>query len=351
MVVATMPRVRQRDGSAERRARSLAKALAMKRKTASQPRRAANRRRWHAIVLAAALEARPHRRVATDGFPGHNRRVGEKPPDRPRPPHTALLQQPRPAQGLRREVPENSAELPHGIPEQSPTSQKGAVDTGGLGSGPGVRETAAVDWAESQEGSTAYAFYCSPSSKRPMEQTASTGRPGTPAGDWLDPQLRRERACWRAHLLRAEHRQPLRTRRHFNRQRRHDLCSQQRADDQRRCQPILEQPLPRLGAAACLLARSHPGAAGWQRPAAHKQRHPDHLASRRLNRKWNNRPHRRCGQRQSASPSSRITRPTRQARAPSDGTCSATPPRPPQAGLFRWIRRRSLTRATLRGGP
>ena len=53
-----------------------------------------------------------------------------------------------------------SAERPHGTPEQSPASQKGAVETGGLGSGPGVRETAAVAWAESQRGTTAYAFYC-----------------------------------------------------------------------------------------------------------------------------------------------------------------------------------------------
>jgi hypothetical protein len=52
-----------------------------------------------------------------------------------------------------------SAERPHSTPEQSPTSQKGASDSGGLGSGPGVREPAAVDWAEGQRGTTAYAFY------------------------------------------------------------------------------------------------------------------------------------------------------------------------------------------------
>ena len=53
-----------------------------------------------------------------------------------------------------------SARRPHGAPEQTPVSKKGAVDTGGLGSGPGVREAAAIDWAKSQERNTAFAFYC-----------------------------------------------------------------------------------------------------------------------------------------------------------------------------------------------
>jgi len=121
-------------------------------------RRRRRRRRRRAIVVAAALAGALATALLPTGSAGAFDAPGDSLPiaSAARAPHYCNSRD-RPRGCIK--VP-RSAERPRGTPEQSPTSQKGAVDSGGLGSGPGVRETAAVDWAESQRGTTAYAFYC-----------------------------------------------------------------------------------------------------------------------------------------------------------------------------------------------